>query len=348
MNRQELFYELPEKLIAQVPTNPRDHSRLFVYDRKNKDVEHKHFYDIVSYFNPGDVLVLNDTKVFPARLFGKKETSGGIEILLLNELSKDSWEVLARGNKKVATKVIFGKGFYGVFSEKLTNGTWIMRFNKAGTALRKAVDSFGEMPLPPYITSKKGVARYQTVYAEQRGSVAAPTAGLHFTKALLTKLTKNGVRVVYLTLHVGYGTFKPIKDEEVEHHKIHEEFCTVPLSVVKEIRQAKKRGARVVAVGTTTTRALESAARAASKKEIITPYSGATDLYILPGYTFKVVGALITNFHLPFSTLLLLVGAFIDQGKGKKAGVATIKKLYQEAIRKKYRFYSFGDAMFIE
>ena len=341
MQLDKFDYNLPTRLIAQMPTDKRDQSRLLVY--KDKVVEHRHFYDILDYLRPGDVLVLNDSKVFPARLIGKRKNTGGkTEIFLLNEQDDDTWECLVgRTKAQIGLIIEFSNGLQAELVEKF-NDNWLVRFNKKGLELKDTIKQIGITPLPPYIKTEDSnfiKERYQTVYADKSGSVAAPTAGFHFTEDLLNKLEKKGVQIEYVTLHVGLGTFAPVKIDDITKHKMHSEYYEVEESVWKNIQQAKKENRRIISVGTTATRVLESVA-------IENKLSGWTNIFIYPGYEYKIVDSLITNFHLPKSTLLMLVSALLEN-KGKNDGIIELKKIYQEAIEQKYRFYSFGDAMII-
>jgi S-adenosylmethionine:tRNA ribosyltransferase-isomerase len=341
MQLDNFDYNLPQELIAQVPADKRDHSRLLVY--KDGNIEHKKFFDLPQYLQAGDVLVLNNSKVFPARLIGARQDTGGkVEIFLLKEKEVDIWECLVgRARARVGLTVEFVDGLQGELMKELDNG-WLVKFNKSGDDLQKDIYKIGQTPLPPYIkTDDSNIIRdrYQTIYADKSGSVAAPTAGLHFTDELLSEFEKKGVQIEYVTLHVGLGTFAPVKIDDVTKHKMHSEYYEVEESVWDNIQQAKKEGRRVVAVGTTTARVLESVAT--SNK-----LADWTDIFIYPGYEYKIIDSLITNFHLPKSTLLMLVSALLEN-KGVDDGVVEIKKIYQEAIEQRYRFYSFGDAMLI-
>lgn len=340
MKVDDFSYELPEELIAQKPAEYRDESRLMILHRESGKIEEKKFRDIIDYLNEGDLLVLNNSKVLPARLFGRKFSTGTqIEVLLLNEKEKDIWEVLVRPGRrvKIGTEISFGDGrLLGQTLDYTEFGGRLMKFSYSGN-FDEIIDELGELPLPPYIHEKPAdPGRYQTVYAKERGSVAAPTAGLHFTPELLRKLEEKGIGTAYLTLHVGLGTFRPVKAEHVEEHQMHAEYYELSQQTAELINQKKAEGKRVIAVGTTVTRTLEAIA---SEKGILTASKGWTDIFIFPGYEFKVIDALVTNFHLPRSTLLMLVSAF--------AGREKILKAYQQAVEKKYHFFSFGDAMFI-
>ena len=341
MKVADFDYELPEELIAQTPIKKRDESRLMVLNRKNQTIEHKVFKDIIDYLKPGDVLVRNNTKVIPARLYGKKETGANVEFLLLNNIENDIWEAIVRpGNKlHVGTKVIFGDGILEAkILEIMPGGTRKVEFKYEGI-FNEILDKIGLMPLPPYIhETLKEKDRYQTVYAKYEGSAAAPTAGLHFTPELLEKISKKGIEIANVTLHVGIGTFRPVKEETVEAHKMHSEHFYIKQEDVEKINKAKQEKRRVIAVGTTSCRVLESIAD--EKTGMVKQIEDDTEIFIYPGYEFKCIDGLITNFHLPQSTLLMLVSAL--------AGKEFIMKAYKEAVKEKYRFFSFGDAMFIE
>ena len=340
MKVSEFNYELPEELIAQTPIEKRDESRLMVLNRKQQTIEHKTFKNIIDYLEPGDVLVRNNTKVIPARLYGKKETGANVEFLLLNNIENDIWECIVRpGNKlHVGTKVIFGEGLLKAdILEIMPGGTRKVEFHYQGI-FNEILDQIGLMPLPPYIHEElKQKERYQTVYAKYNGSAAAPTAGLHFTEELLEQLQKKGVEIANVTLHVGIGTFRPVKEETVEAHEMHSEHYYIKQEDADKINQAKKQGKRVIAVGTTSCRVLETIA---DENGYIQEAEGDTQIFIYPGYRFKILDGLITNFHLPQSTLLMLVSAL--------AGKDYIMKAYKQAVKEKYRFFSFGDAMFIQ
>lgn len=340
MKVSDFNYELPEELIAQTPIEKRDESRLMVLNRKKETIEHKTFKDIIDYLEPGDVLVRNNTKVLPARLYGKKETGANVEFLLLNNKEGDIWECIVRpGNKlHVGTKVIFGEGLLQAkILEILPGGTRKVQFFYKGI-FNEILDKIGLMPLPPYIHEElKQKDRYQTVYAKYNGSAAAPTAGLHFTEKLLQQLQEKGVIIANVTLHVGIGTFRPVKEETVEEHEMHSEHYYIKEEDANKINQAKKQGKRVIAVGTTSCRVLESVA---DENGYIKATEGDTQIFIYPGYKFKILDGLITNFHLPQSTLLMLVSALANRDY--------IMKAYECAVKEKYRFFSFGDAMFIE
>ena len=340
MKVTEFDYELPEELIAQTPIKKRDESRLMVLNRKEQTIEHKIFKDIIDYLKPGDVLVRNNTKVIPARLYGKKETGAKVEFLLLNNIEGDIWESIVRpGNKlHVGTKVIFGDGILEAeILEIMPGGTRKVEFKYDGI-FNEILDKIGLMPLPPYIHERlKEKDRYQTVYAKYDGSAAAPTAGLHFTPELLEKIQEKGVEIANVTLHVGIGTFRPVKEDTVEAHKMHSEHFYIKQEDVDKINKAKQEGRRVIAVGTTSCRVLESIAD--ENTGMVKTIEDDTEIFIYPGYKFKCIDGLITNFHLPQSTLLMLVSAL--------AGKEYIMKAYKEAVKEKYRFFSFGDAMLI-
>lgn len=340
MKTEDFDYNLPEELIAQTPLEKRDHSRLLVLDRKTGEMEHKHFEEITDYLGKGDVLVINNTKVLPARLFGVKEdTQAHIELLMLKEVEKDTWQCLMKPAKRiqVGTKITFGDGrLQAKCIEKKEEGIGIFVFSYEGIFL-EVLESLGEMPLPPYIHEHlKDKNRYQTVYAKEVGSAAAPTAGLHFTQNLIEKIKKKGIEIVEITLHVGLGTFRPVQVEEIEKHKMHSEFYSMSEESASKLNQAKKEGRRIIAVGTTSTRTLETIMSLYGE---FRPCSGWTDIFIYPSYTFKAIDGLITNFHLPKSTLLMLISSFSTR--------EIILKAYQEAVRQNYRFFSFGDSMFI-
>ncbi len=341
MKLEEFDYELPEELIAQVPIEKRDESRLMVLDRENKTIEHKTFKDIINYLQPGDCLVRNNTKVIPARLYGKKDTGANVEFVLLKQIEGDIWETIVRpGNKlKPGTKVEFGGGLLkATILDILEGGTRKVEFQYEGI-FNEILDKIGLMPLPPYIhESLKEKDRYQTVYAKYDGSAAAPTAGLHFTPELLKKLEEKGVKIANVTLHVGIGTFRPVKEENIEDHEMHTEHFYIKQEDVDKINETKAQGGRIIAVGTTSCRVLETIADA--QTGLVKEVEGDTGIYIYPGYKFKCVDALITNFHLPKSTLLMLVSALADR--------EFVLEAYKQAVKEKYRFFSFGDAMFIK
>ncbi len=341
MDVKDFDYDLPEELIAQDPLEDRSSSRLMVLDKKTGEVSHHIFKEIIKYLRPGDCLVLNNTKVIPARLYGVKEgTMAKIEILLLKRKQNDVWETLVKPGKKAkpGTKIIFGDGILiGEVIDVVDDGNRLIQFSYDGI-FEEILDKLGQMPLPPYITHQlKDKNRYQTVYAKYDGSAAAPTAGLHFTKELLNEVKEKGVDIAEVTLHVGLGTFRPVKVDNVLDHHMHSEFYMVSQEAADKINNAKKNGGRIISVGTTSTRTLESAA---DENGMLHECSGWTDIFIYPGYKFKVIDCLITNFHLPQSTLVMLVSAL--------AGREHILSAYKKAVEEKYRFFSFGDAMFIE
>ncbi|MDY2729198.1 MAG: tRNA preQ1(34) S-adenosylmethionine ribosyltransferase-isomerase QueA [Clostridium sp.] len=341
MKASEFDFYLPEELIAQHPLEKRDESRLMILDKKTGEIEHKKFYNIIDYLNEGDTLVLNNTRVLPARLIGEKENTGGkIEFLLLKRIDKDRWECLAKPGKsaRVGRKFTFGDGkLKAEVVDVLEDGNRIVEFKYEGI-FEEVLDALGEMPLPPYIHEKlEDKERYQTVYSKEEGSAAAPTAGLHFTKELLQKIKDKGVNVVYLTLHVGLGTFRPVKVENIEDHEMHSEYYTMSKETANIINETKKKGKRVISVGTTSTRTLETIG---DSNGMVREASGWTNIFIYPGYKFKVVDNLITNFHLPESTLIMLVSTL--------AGKEHVLNAYNKAVKEKYRFFSFGDAMFIK
>lgn len=339
---KDFDYELPQELIAQDPLAARDSSRLMVVDRFSGAVTHKIFHDMIDELRAGDCLVINDTKVIPARLYGVRQDTGAlIEILLLKRHTDDVWETLVKPGKKarVGTTIVFGNGeLKGTVEEIAEEGNRLIRFSYEGI-FEEILDRLGQMPLPPYITHKlEDRNRYQTVYAKHEGSAAAPTAGLHFTKELLGRIEEKGVRIASVTLHVGLGTFRPVKEENVLEHHMHSEFYMIDEAAAACINETKRSGGRVIAVGTTSTRTLEAAAALSSDGQL-RPCSGWTDIFIYPGYSFQVIDGLITNFHLPQSTLIMLVSAF--------AGREHVLAAYEEAVRERYRFFSFGDAMFL-
>ncbi|WP_049691052.1 tRNA preQ1(34) S-adenosylmethionine ribosyltransferase-isomerase QueA [Anaerococcus jeddahensis] len=340
MRTEDFDYYLPEELIAQHPADKRDFSRLMVVDRKTGQREDKHFYDIIDYLNEGDLLVMNDTRVIPARLFGHREgKEEEIEVFLLENIEKDKWEVLVRPGKKmkIGTKCIFSDELSLEVVDIKEDGNRIVEFSYDGI-FQEILDRLGNMPLPPYIKEKlKDKERYQTVYSKNPGSVAAPTAGLHFTKELLKKIEEKGVKLAYITLNVGLGTFRPVKVDDVKNHKMHSEFYQISKETADLINETKKNNKRIISTGTTTTRTLESVYK---KNGEIKEDSGWTDIFIYPGFEFKVIDCQITNFHLPKSTLIMLVSAL--------ASKEIILDAYKDAVDKKYRFFSFGDAMFLK
>jgi len=339
MNVSEFNYELPEELIAQIPINKRDESKLMILNKEAKTIEHKVFKDILDYLQEGDCLVRNNTKVIPARLYGKKETGANVEFLLLNQIEGDVWESIVRpGNKlHVGTKVIFGDGILEAeVLDIMPGGTRKVEFKYNGI-FNEILDKIGLMPLPPYIHEElKEKDRYQTIYAKYEGSAAAPTAGLHFTEELLEKIKQKGIEIANVTLHVGIGTFRPVKVEKIEEHQMHSEHFYIKQEDVDKINNAKKNRGRIIAVGTTSCRVLESVA---DENGVLKETEGDTNIFIYPGYKFKCIDGLITNFHLPESTLLMLVSAL--------AGKDYMLSAYKEAVKEKYRFFSFGDAMII-
>ncbi|MED9882935.1 tRNA preQ1(34) S-adenosylmethionine ribosyltransferase-isomerase QueA [Blautia sp.] len=341
MKTSDFYYDLPKELIAQDPLEDRSSSRLLHLSMKDGSVEHRHFTDILDYLKDGDCLVINDTRVIPARLYGHKEGTGAlIEILLLKRKKDDIWECLVKPGKKArpGAKITFGNGILtGEILDIVEEGNRLIQFHYEGI-FEEILDQLGEMPLPPYITHKlQDKNRYQTVYAKHDGSAAAPTAGLHFTEELLKKVQEKGVNIAHVTLHVGLGTFRPVKVDDVEQHHMHSEFYMVEEDQAELINRTKKQGGRVIAVGTTSCRTLESAS---DEDGVIHAGSGWTEIFIYPGYRFKMIDGLITNFHLPESTLMMLVSAL--------AGKERIMAAYEEAVQEKYRFFSFGDAMFID
>lgn len=340
MKTSDFNYDLPKELIAQIPIETRDMSRLMVLDKNTGKIEHKVFHDIIDYLNEGDTLVLNDTKVIPARIFGhRKNKEERIEVLLVKDYGNDTWEVLARPGKKlkIGIEIIFSDKLKARVIDILEEGERVIKFEYDGI-FNELLDEIGIMPLPPYITEKlENKDRYQTVYSKIRGSAAAPTAGLHFTKELLKKIEEKGINIAYVTLHVGIGTFRPVKVDDVLEHKMHSEYYEISENAAKVINETKKRGNKVVCVGTTSCRTLESAS---SEEGIVRAEKKETNIFIYPGYKFKVVTNLITNFHLPESTLIMLVSAL--------AGKDNIMNAYNEAVKERYRFFSFGDAMYIK
>lgn len=341
LQKSDFYFDLPEELIAQDPLEDRSSSRLLVLDKETGETSHHIFKEVINYLNPGDCLVLNNTKVIPARLIGHKEDTGAaIEVLLLKRKENDIWETLVKPGKKCkpGTKIVFGEGLlHATVLETVEDGNRLIRFSYEGI-FEEILDKLGEMPLPPYITHKlQDKNRYQTVYAKYEGSAAAPTAGLHFTKELLQQIEEKGIDIAYVTLHVGLGTFRPVKVDNILEHHMHSEFYQVTKEAADKINKAKKEGHRVICVGTTSCRTVESAA---DENGMVKEGCDNTEIFIYPGYKFKVLDALITNFHLPESTLVMLVSAL--------AGREHILNAYEEAIREKYRFFSFGDAMLIK
>ena len=341
MKVKDFNFQLPQELIAQDPLEDRSASRLLILNKETGKIQHESFKNIVQYLSPNDCLVLNNTKVIPARLIGAKEKTGGkVELLLLERKEKDIWEVMVKPGKKArpGDKIIFGDGLLkATIQSVVEGGNRHVRFEYQGV-FEQVLDQLGEMPLPPYITHQlEDKERYQTVYAKYEGSAAAPTAGLHFTQELLKQIQEKGVQIAYVTLHVGLGTFRPVKADDIEQHQMHAEYYWIDPQEAKKINEVKAKGGRVIAVGTTSSRTLESCA---DTNGMVKAQKGWTDIFIYPGYSFKVVDALITNFHLPESTLIMLVSAL--------AGRENVMKAYQEAVDQKYRFFSFGDAMFIQ
>lgn len=341
MKTSDFFYELPQNLIAQTPVEPRDSSRLMVLNKKTGEVEHKIFHDLIDYLNPNDCLILNDTRVIPARIYGvKKETGAVVEFLLLKQCGNDTWECLCKPGKraKIDTEFVFGDGLAECKVVDITeDGNRKIKFVTKEN-IYTTLEKIGQMPLPPYITEKlENQERYQTVYSTHLGSAAAPTAGLHFTKEMLQKIKDKGVKIGYVTLHVGLGTFRPVKVDDVTKHKMHSEHYIMPQETADLINETKKIGGRVISVGTTSTRTLESVA---TKNGKICADEDDTSIFIYPGYEFKCIDALVTNFHLPESTLIMLISAF--------AGYDNVMNAYKIAVDEKYRFFSFGDAMFIQ
>lgn len=339
MKTSDFYYDLPKEMIAQTPIEPRDHAKLLIYNRKTQTIEHRHFYDLPRYLQKGDCLVLNETRVLPARLLGVREDTGSfIEFLLLRRIDADTWEILARPGKKakVGQRFVFGGELTAEVIEVCEDGNRIVRFFYSGI-FEEILDRLGNMPLPPYITEKlQDKEMYQTVYAKETGSAAAPTAGLHFTPQLLEEIKAMGVEIVPVLLHVGLGTFRPVKVEDVTSHKMHSEYYSVTQEAAEAINHCRQKGGRIFCVGTTSCRTLESAA---DSNGLLHAQSGETDIFIYPGYTFKAVDALITNFHLPESTLLMLVSALCSKEE--------ILNIYETAKANGYRFFSFGDAMLL-
>ncbi len=340
MKTSDFYYDLPEELIAQTPLEPRDSSRLMVMNRKNGQLEHRHFYDIIDYLDEGDCLIVNDSRVLPARIYGIKESTGAnVEFLLLKHLGAGRWEALSKPGRKAkeGAVFVFGDGIMrGTVTGVTDEGNRIVDFECEGN-FYEALDKLGQMPLPPYIHEKlKDKERYQTVYSRELGSAAAPTAGLHFTDELLEKIKAKGIKIGYVTLHVGIGTFRPVKVDDVTMHHMHSEHYELPEATAKLINETKRSGKRVIAVGTTSCRTLESVAK---KEGCVCPSEGWTDIFIYPGFEFKVLDGLITNFHLPESTLIMLVSAF--------AGFDNVMNAYKTAVEEKYRFFSFGDSICI-
>ena len=342
MKKSHFYYDLPKELIAQTPIEPRDHSKMMVLSRQDNTIEHKHFYDFIDYLNPGDCLILNNTRVLPARMYGvKKDTGAIVEFLLLNNLGNDRWETITGPGKraKVDAEFSFGDGILTCkIEEVLDNGNRIAKFNYNASNIYEVLDKVGEMPLPHYITEKlEDKERYQTVYSKELGSAAAPTAGLHFTDEIMAKIQEKGIKIGYVTLHVGIGTFRPVKAENIEDHEMHSEHYQISKETADLINETKKNGGRVVAVGTTCCRTLESVMQSQGEMK---EFDDWTNIFIYPGYKFKCIDALLTNFHLPESTLIMLVSALYDRER--------ILEAYNTAVKEKYRFFSFGDCMFIQ
>ena len=340
MKKSDFDFYLPEELIAQTPLEKRDGSRLLVLDKESGAMEHRHFYDLPEYLRAGDCLVLNNSRVLPARLIGTRPGGGAVELVLLRDLGEGRWECLSRPGRKTkpGTELSFGSGELKATVEAVAEGgNRIVKFDYQGIFI-EVLERLGKMPLPPYIKEElQDPERYQTVYSRELGSAAAPTAGLHFTNELLEKIQAMGIKVCYVTLHVGLGTFRPVKEDEIENHEMHSEFCIIPEDTARTVTETKQNGGRIVAVGTTSCRTLESFAKDDGTLEAC---SGWTDIFIYPGYSFKCIDALVTNFHLPESTLIMLVSAL--------AGREHILNAYKTAVEEKYRFFSFGDAMFIK
>ena len=340
MKKSDFYFELPEELIAQTPLEKRDSSRLLHLDKVTGEMEHRHFYELLDYLHEGDCMVFNDSRVLPARLIGARPSGGSVELVLLRDLGEGRWECLSRPGRKTkpGTEIHFGNGELKATVEAVAEGgNRIVRFDYEGIFL-EVLECLGKMPLPPYIKEElQDGERYQTVYSREIGSAAAPTAGLHVTKELMEKIAAKGVKLCFVTLHVGLGTFRPVKAEEIEDHEMHSEFCMVPEGTARTVTETKRSGGRVIAVGTTSCRTLESFAQEDGSLPVT---SGWTNIFIYPGYKFKCIDALVTNFHLPESTLIMLVSAL--------AGREHILNAYNEAVKQRYRFFSFGDAMFIE
>ncbi|MEE0872119.1 MAG: tRNA preQ1(34) S-adenosylmethionine ribosyltransferase-isomerase QueA [Ruminococcus sp.] len=340
MKTSDFYYDLPKELIAQTPVEPRDSSRMLVLNRANGTVEHRHFYDIIDYLNEGDLIVANDSRVLPARIYGVKNGTGArVEFLLLRQISGNRWETLCKPGRKAREGACFSFGdgiLTATVAEVRDDGNRVVDFD-CDENFFAALDKIGKMPLPPYITEElKDQERYQTVYSHELGSAAAPTAGLHFTEELMDRIKAKGVKIAYVTLHVGLGTFRPVKVDDVTKHKMHSEHYEIPEETARLINETKKNGGRIISIGTTSCRTLESVATQYGE---IKPCEGFTDIFIYPGYKFKVLDGLVTNFHLPESTLIMLVSAF--------AGYDNVMNAYKTAVEERYRFFSFGDACFI-
>ncbi len=342
MLKSDFYYDLPEELIAQTPLEPRDSSRLMAITRADGGIKHDHFYNICDYLKKGDLLVMNDSKVFPARIFGIKQGTGAaVQFLLLDAKGDDKWEVMVKPGKrlKIGTKVDFSGLMTAEITDVAEGGNRIAKFTYSGNNIYEVLDAIGQMPLPPYITEKlENKDRYNTIYSNEVGSAAAPTAGLHFTENVFSALAQKGIDTAFVTLHVGLGTFRPVKEDNILDHKMHIEHFSIPEETAQKIKDCKARGGRVIAVGTTSCRTLESAASMSDNGEI-SALSADTGIFIYPGYTFKAIDGLITNFHLPESTLIMLVSAFLGKDKTINA--------YKTAIEERYRFFSFGDSMII-
>ena len=340
MKKSDFYFDLPEELIAQTPLEQRDHSRLLHLDKRTGEIEHMHFYELAELLHEGDCLVLNNSRVLPARLIGSRLTGGSVELVLLRDLGEGRWECLSRPGRKTkpGTELSFGNGELTAVVESVAEGgNRIVKFSYEGIFL-EVLERLGKMPLPPYIKAElEDSERYQTVYSKELGSAAAPTAGLHFTPELLEKISQRGVKICYVTLHVGLGTFRPVKEDEIENHEMHSEFCIIPEETAHIVTETKRSGGRVICVGTTSCRTVESFANADGS---LPASSGWTDIFIYPGYKFKCLDALVTNFHLPESTLIMLVSAL--------AGRENVLHAYAVAVEEEYRFFSFGDAMIIE
>lgn len=340
MKKSDFYFDLPEELIAQTPLEQRDHSRLLHLDKRTGEIEHMHFYELAELLHEGDCLVLNNSRVLPARLIGSRLTGGSVELVLLRDLGEGRWECLSRPGRKTkpGTELSFGNGELTAVVESVAEGgNRIVKFSYEGIFL-EVLERLGKMPLPPYIKAElEDSERYQTVYSKELGSAAAPTAGLHFTPELLEKISQRGVKICYVTLHVGLGTFRPVKEDEIENHEMHSEFCIIPEETARIVTETKRSGGRVICVGTTSCRTVESFA---NDDGSLPASSGWTDIFIYPGYKFKCLDALVTNFHLPESTLIMLVSAL--------AGREKVLNAYNIAVQERYRFFSFGDAMFID
>ena len=335
MRLKDFDYQLPQELIAQKPIRPRDYSRLMILNKQNHAITHDYFYNLDKYLKPNDILVANNSKVIPARLIGKKSTGGKAEILLLKSLDNDKWEIVLKGKGQINKEIKFSKKLFGVLKQQISNQIWAIQFNLSNNALIKQIHKLGQAPTPPYIKRLSNLEEYQTIYAQKSGSAAGPTAGFHFTKNLIKKLKKQGLEFEFITLHVGLGTFQPVRTENIAEHQMHAEWGEIKPEISKKLNQAKKNKQRIIAIGTTTTRILENF----TFENKLNAGAKWINTFIFPGYEFKFINGLITNFHLPKSSLLMLVCAF--------AGQDFIFRAYQEAIKKKYRFYSFGDAMLI-